>query len=393
MKLYIFFACLGIITIGQFSSDLYIPSLPAISKDMKVSFGNAQLTVSIYMLGYFISGLVYGITSDFIGRKKTTIIGFCFCIVGSLACFLSTNLESLIVGRLLQGLGSGIALTISFAIMRDVYFGKAFAKYISYLSMAGTIAITCAPFLGGCIQEELSWKYCFLFLVLYSSSILFFIIFKLPETNKHLPENRLAAVNIKKSLLLLFNNRYFIGGSISIFATYSAILGWLTSGSILFQHSFGLTPAKFGFVTLIFGMAIASGCIVNARLVSTYDMKVLIKVGSNIIIITTTIMVLITLAGIYDIYAVIIPIIVFGFGSSFIFSNVRAIVLAEFPDITGVCIALLGGVQILGGIVSSFIVSRVPNSTPLTIAIIFLVCSIILSYSTRLLSSWNNYSI
>lgn len=65
----ILIACL-IISIGQLSMGLVMPSLPWIAKDFSISLDQAQLLVSIYLLGFGPSQFIYGPISDALGRKK-----------------------------------------------------------------------------------------------------------------------------------------------------------------------------------------------------------------------------------------------------------------------------------------------------------------------------------
>lgn len=65
----ILLACL-IISVGQLSMGLVFPSLPWIAKDFDVSLEQAQLLVSIYLLGFGPSQFLYGPISDALGRKK-----------------------------------------------------------------------------------------------------------------------------------------------------------------------------------------------------------------------------------------------------------------------------------------------------------------------------------
>lgn len=65
----ILLACL-VISIGQLSMGLVFPSLPWIAKDFDVSLEQAQLLVSVYLLGFGPSQFIYGPVSDALGRKK-----------------------------------------------------------------------------------------------------------------------------------------------------------------------------------------------------------------------------------------------------------------------------------------------------------------------------------
>jgi MFS family permease len=55
-------------SLGQVTSDLYLPSLPSMAKKLDVTSHWIQFTIAIYMVGFSLSQLIYGPWSDAIGR-------------------------------------------------------------------------------------------------------------------------------------------------------------------------------------------------------------------------------------------------------------------------------------------------------------------------------------
>ncbi len=78
----IFLIVVLVSSLGQLTSDLYLPSLPAIAMDLHSNNQAAQWTLSIYMLGFAITQLLYGPISDGIGRRKPLLIGLMIGLVG-----------------------------------------------------------------------------------------------------------------------------------------------------------------------------------------------------------------------------------------------------------------------------------------------------------------------
>lgn len=101
----ILLACL-IISVGQLSMGLVMPSLPWIAKDFSVSLDQAQLLVSIYLLGFGPSQFIYGPMSDALGRKKVLLAGLLIAMSGLLMIiFWSHTFTGMVLGRFLQGWG------------------------------------------------------------------------------------------------------------------------------------------------------------------------------------------------------------------------------------------------------------------------------------------------
>jgi MFS transporter, DHA1 family, multidrug resistance protein len=56
---------LGLLTaFGPLSTDMYIPSMPAVGRLLGASTAEVQLTLSSYLMGFAVGQIVYGPASD-----------------------------------------------------------------------------------------------------------------------------------------------------------------------------------------------------------------------------------------------------------------------------------------------------------------------------------------
>lgn len=224
----IFFIILVLISsLGHVSTDLYLPSLPAIAENLQASFQSVKLTISIYVLGFAIAPLIYGPLSDGIGRRKPLIAGLIIYLIGSLICFSAQNIQLLIAGRLLQGIGAGAGTTLFRSILRDLFSGDKLARYGSYSALVTVGALAAAPIIGGYLQLYLGWRSNFIFLFCITFLALISVSFIIPETNQHLHPEHLTAKKIKSNFFTLVSNPIFVSYSLINFLTYGAILAWL----------------------------------------------------------------------------------------------------------------------------------------------------------------------
>ena len=98
---------LFIVPLAQISVDLYSPSLPYISKQFLTTNALVQNTITLYFLGFGLGQLFFGPLSDFIGRKRTIVLGlFCFFLFSiflvSFLLFRELGFYTLFDFRLLQ---------------------------------------------------------------------------------------------------------------------------------------------------------------------------------------------------------------------------------------------------------------------------------------------------
>jgi EmrB/QacA subfamily drug resistance transporter len=133
-------------------------ALPAIRAGTGASAAEVQWVVNIYTLPLAALILLGGALGDHQGRRRWLVIGTGLFGAGSLICALSGSLEPLLVGRVLQGLGAGLLLPNSLALLNGVYEGEARGRAIGIWAAAGAIAAAIAPLIGGWLVDNVGWE-------------------------------------------------------------------------------------------------------------------------------------------------------------------------------------------------------------------------------------------
>lgn len=375
----IFFIILLLASLGQVASDLYLPSLPAISNALAAHVNLVQLSVSLYMYGFAISPLLYGPISDGVGRKLPLLIGLIILLLGSIICLSTDSITWLIVGRFLQGLGAGSGVALSRAILRDVFAktGAQLARFASYLVVGNISIMASAPLLGGYIQQFLGWRANFAFLTIYAIATLLVVIFGLPETNQYQDLKHLKPKQLFLNTKTLLTNRHFICFSIILFMTYAGILAWLTSAPILLQKELNFSAIDFGWIAFAIGGCYAIGGLLNAKLVSWISIDNMLFIGIICMLVAGLMMLILNFVYIFNAYVLLLPIAVFIFGTSMVFANSFAKAMTPFAKIAGIAGSLFGFMQTLGGAIASSIIAVAHTTTQLPLAIVLTVVSLL----------------
>lgn len=136
-------------------------AVPSITRDLG-GFSQFPWLFSIYLLAQAVSVPIYSKLSDMIGRKPIILVGIGLFLVGSILCGVAWDMPSLIVFRLVQGLGAGAVAPMSMTIVGDVYSVRERAKVQGYLASVWGIASVVGPTLGGLFSQLLSWRWIFL---------------------------------------------------------------------------------------------------------------------------------------------------------------------------------------------------------------------------------------
>lgn len=379
----IFLIILVMTSLAQVMSDIYLPSLPHIAVSLKVSTHLVQLSLFGFMAGFAISQFFYGPLSDAFGRRWPTIIGVAICFIGSLFCLHAHSILAFNIGRAIQGLGAGAGMALSRTVMRDIYSGSELAKIGSYLSIIVVGIMTAAPFAGGYLQHWFGWRASFAVLSVYSIIILLLISFGLPETNQHKHRDHLKWQNVRTNIHSLVSHRDFRRYAFIIFVSYANILAWLTAGPIVLQNKDGMSPVSFGWFCLVIGAIIAFGNITNARLLKHYSPQKLTYMGSLVMVLGALLLFGFALLPQHNAWFICIPILIFMFSTAFTFGNSYASALTPFGKIVGMAAALTGFLQIFGGVMSSAVISIMPDQNAIPMGAVILLLSLMGLYLAK----------
>lgn len=376
-------------SLGQVASDLYLPSLPAIQIALSTKTSLVQLSISLYMMGYAGAQLIFAPLSDGFGRRPPLFVGFMICLVGTFLCMTANSIEMLLLGRCLQGLGAGGTVGIGRAAFRDVFAGKALARFGSYLAMANIFLVAGAPFLGGYLQTFFGWRASFIFLFAYALFGFLIVFRSLPETNQHRHRDHLRWPVLKQNIHTLLLSQRFVLYAVCIFVMYAGILAWLTAGPILFQNTLGLTPVQFGSLSLGVGAMFFVGSFLNTLLVRHFSLPNLLLLGFSLPTLAAFILFIEYSVGILTPTAVYLPLLLVPLGCSFVFGNSFAGALTPFPHIAGMAAALFSFAQMFGGVVASSALAYSHEDNQLPLAVSFAVVGgigLMASYFLRTLS-------
>lgn len=373
----LFFVIVLAVCLTQFASDIYAPSLPNIASSLYTNVDLVQWSMAIYMLGVALSQLVYGPLSEGVGRKKPLLAGLIIMLIGSLVCLFSQSIETLIWGRLIQGCGAGACAALWRSIFRDVFTGEELAKYGSYLVVFIMFIVPAAPVLGGYLQGFYGWRACFAFMSIYTLVALFAILWGFKETSQHHHIERLKLSYLAKTYSTLLTSRIFMGITFCTFLSYGAFFSWFVSGPILLIKNIGISPVAFGWITFFGGgAAYALAGWLNGRFVKRFGMPVMMRFGWCVMILSSTLILVSQLFFNLTLWGIVAPVILFYFGSTFIWPNAFATAFTPFGKIAGYAGALYGSMQIGGAAALGGFMSYLPNETPLSLGLVMLGSSV-----------------
>lgn len=323
-----------LVSFASVGAVLFTPALPAIQAFFHVSQGEAESTMTIYLLGYALGQLLYGPLANGWGRKKALYVGLFIALVGALLAAISSLFASfalLIAARFLQALGGAAGIKISFTMIGDTCSQVAAAKKIGKLMIAFAVMPGIATALGGILISYFPWESTFYALALFALFILFLATL-LPETAPAIDAKALRLGAIYRAYKAKFTHRRLLHAGLIMGFGSAIVYLFATKAPFLAIQEMGLSPLAFGFWNLLPPIGILAGSILSDRLVTRFSFPALLRLGIGGTAIALLTMLIPFFFHKVDPWTLFLPMMLIYSAESVIFANISAFGLANAHD-------------------------------------------------------------
>ena len=289
------------------TTDLYLPALPTVQRELGASVAAAQLTLSALIICFGISQLVCGPLADRYGRRPVLLAGMSLYTVASLLGAAATSVEALIAWRALQGVAMAAAVTCGRSVVRDLFEPGDGARVMSRaLTGLGFIAAG-SPLLGGFLLEWLDWHAVLLVLALFGAGTLAFIAWRFEET---VPAKNRAATHARALLrnwaAVLANPTFRAWAALS-FLTYGGLFFLLAGSSFVFIEVLGTSRLAYGAILGSASVAYIGGTVLCRRLLVRHGLRGAVRRGAWFTLAGGLTMAGLSLAGVHSVWANVLP--------------------------------------------------------------------------------------
>ncbi|HEI7057523.1 TPA: multidrug effflux MFS transporter [Staphylococcus aureus] len=375
----IFIIILGSLTaIGALSIDMFLPGLPDIRHDFQTTTSNAQLTLSMFMIGLAFGNLFAGPISDSTGRRKPLIIAMIIFTLASLGIVFVHNIWLMVALRFLQGVTGGAAAVISRAIASDMYSGNELTKFMALLMLVNGIAPVVAPTIGGIILNYSVWRMVFVILTIFGFVMVIGSLLKVPESLT--VTNRESSSGLKtmfKNFKILLKTPRFVLPMLIQGMTFVLLFTYISASPFIIQKIYSMTAIQFSWMFAGIGITLIISSQLTGYLVDFIDSQKLMR-GMTMIQIIGVILVTIVLLNHWNFWILAIGFIILIAPVTGVATLGFTIAMDESSSGRGSSSSLLGLVQFLFGGVASPLVGVKGEDNPIPYIIIIIATAVIL---------------
>ncbi|MWC36679.1 multidrug effflux MFS transporter [Brucella abortus] len=360
----------AIMAINALAVDIMLPGLPQIGASLGVhSENHVQFIITAYLLGFGVSQLFYGPLSDRFGRRLPLFGGLAIYVVAALGSAFVTDFTTLIILRVLQGLGAAATRVIAVSVVRDKFSGRQMAEVMSLVMMVFMILPVVAPATGQLIMLFGEWHLIFMFMAIMALVVGLWAFLRLPET---LPVSHRRPLTMKSTLggfVIVLTNRvalfYMLGTSFIL----GALFGYINSAQQIFVGIYQLgTLFPLAFAAVAMTLALAS--FLNSRLVGRFGMR---RISQTMLLVFTSFSLLWMVLSIvmdgpipFAVLMIIYMTIMLSF--SLVTANFNALAMEPLGEVAGTASSVLGFAQTVIGAALGAVIGQAFDGTTTPVA-------------------------
>jgi DHA1 family bicyclomycin/chloramphenicol resistance-like MFS transporter len=251
-----------IVGISPFATDMYIPALPAIARDLGATTAEVQLSLTAFLVAFAVGQIVIGPISDGRGRRRILLGGTVLFALASVACAMAPDAATLVVARVVQGVGGAAGSVAARAMVGDSTTGVVRSRLFATLAAINAVGPVVAPLAGGVVLSVSTWRATFVVLALLGVALTVAAARLLPETLVD-PEpgagSLVASLRRMGTLLAMPRFRWYL---VTGCAATIGFFSYIATSSFVFQEQYGFGE---GLYTLVF--ASNASCMIASTLV------------------------------------------------------------------------------------------------------------------------------
>ncbi len=365
---------LGFLTaVGPISTDMYLPSFPALENALGAPTGSAQITLATWFAGLAVGQITQGTLSDRFGRRGPLLVGTMLYTAGSAACALAPSLVWLSAFRAVTAIGASASMVIPRAMVRDLSDGLAAARLMSKLMLVMGVAPILAPSLGSAVLGFASWRAIFWFATAYGALAGLLVWRALPETLPPRHRVKLGLGGLLQRYRGILRERVFLTHAALGGAAFFGMFAYIGGSSPVFIEGLGLSTAQYALVFGVCSAGFITASQVNARVLPRFGMFAVVRAAARMFWVATAALAVVAFSGHVTAPGLIVPLAVAMTSMGFLLPNTTVGALSRHAAHAASASALMGTMQFAMGAVSGVAIGLLTDGTPRGMAALMLL--------------------
>lgn len=328
-------------------TDIYLPAFSDMMKYFEQSEESIQKILTWNFIGLCVSGPIYGPFSDSFGRKKPLLISLSLFLFGCIITLCAKDFEWMLIGRVLQGLGSGGCFTLGTAIIFDVFQGNKATDALNKMNMIVPFLMSTAPLLGGYLNQHFGFRSNFLAITICVSICFSACALFLRETLDSKLRVPLRITSIGRSFYRAFTHGNFLRLTGVISLVFSGFLVFLSSAALVFVLEFNVSKSYFPFYQFSLLSAYLGASLTCSSMIKMRGLTFVKKLG--IFSVTTSCILLVLVVSQFPKNPLFLTLAMLPYGCGFIWVQTPYVTEAMelLPDMRGISASILTSLRLL----------------------------------------------
>ncbi|KAJ5152120.1 hypothetical protein N7492_010415 [Penicillium capsulatum] len=220
---WLIFCCVIVLAMmDAFDATILIPSLPHLANTFDKPLVLTFWVNTSYLMLSAASQPFFTMMCEVLSQGPVWIIAVVCTTIGTGVCSGSMTLAELIVGRLIQGIGGGGAMSLCFVVMAETVPPTVHSRYSCYILLTRLIGVILGPIVGGLFVDYTHWTWSFYFNFIFCALGLLGIPFAVDlRGSKNIPLGKMRVLD-------------WIGAALAFLGPAGIVVG-VSWGGVLYQ--------------------------------------------------------------------------------------------------------------------------------------------------------------